>query len=475
MKTRFSNIFFRIIIILFLLNLTFSQIKRDPRMIGMGKAYSTVVTDYRCVGINPANLAFNQSLKLNIFGGNFHFSNNMFSIETYNKINGSSLYDVSAEKYFEKNDIFTLSKKQGFRINYNSHIPVPMMNISKGIFAFTSDFVFISDVGIPEAYLDLIFNGISASGENSDIGKKFNFDFKEDILAVNEFAFSMGIPYDNFGIGVSLKYLQGLFYIGIDQDSSYATLMVDSTEVVGEGRILLRQAIGGGGLGLDLGLATKRSDNGWKFGFSFINLFSKIQWNKPNITRNLFGEFIESYMPYRQNEYFLFEYIVEDVSASSFMGSDSDMDSLFRTWSYPVVEHPDSGLINSENKSDEYLKEINLTNFSTDYPSFFILGFSKEIPNQAIIAMDMKTGFSNSLASYNNWRFSFGTEITRFKRALLRLGYEFGSRYGSNFSYGLGYSIGPINADLGITFNRGLLVNTSKGIDLSFGLIWKGN
>ena len=35
----------------------------------------------------------------------------------------------------------------------------------------------------------------------------------------------------------------------------------------GNGRILVRQGIGGGGIGLDLGFVTKRNDLGWKFGF----------------------------------------------------------------------------------------------------------------------------------------------------------------------------------------------------------------
>ena len=105
-----------ICLIFLFVNLSNSQIKRDPRMIGLGKAYSTIVNDYRCVGINPANLAFNKSLKINLLGSNFHFLNNIFSIETYNGLNGASLYDVNAEKYFEKNDIFRLSKKKGLKL-----------------------------------------------------------------------------------------------------------------------------------------------------------------------------------------------------------------------------------------------------------------------------------------------------------------------------------------------------------------------
>ena len=441
-------------------------------MVGMGGAYSTISQDYRCVGINPANLAFNNSFSMNLISINTGFSNNMLSIETYNQLSGADLENITAEKYFEKSDIFSLTKKQGIRFNMDSHIPMPFMNVSKGIFAVTYDFVLISDIGIPEAYLDLLFNGISADPLDSDIGKDFVFDFEEDVLGVNELAFSFAIPYDDFGVGVSLKYLQGLFYIGIDDDSSYATLRVDTTQVVGDGRILVRQAIGGAGLGVDLGFVTKRSLDGWKFGFSLINLFSELNWNKPNFTRNLIGENIEQFLPYRQNEYFVFEYSVEGVSASSFTGENSNLDSLFISNSYTVVEDPEEGLIESELLSDENLEERELKDFSIDYPTYFRMGISKKFNDQIIAAMDISTGFTDNFTSYGNWKFSFGTEITRFKKTPFRFGYSFGGKDANDLSYGFGYHLGPLQIDFGMTFKSGIIIQTSKGIDFSLGLIW---
>ena len=119
-----------IIAVFLLLDAANSQIKRDPRMVGMGGAYSTISQDYRCVGINPANLAFNNSFSMNLISINTGFSNNMLSIETYNQLSGADLEDITAEKYFEKSDIFSLTKKQGMRFNMDSHIPMPFMNVS---------------------------------------------------------------------------------------------------------------------------------------------------------------------------------------------------------------------------------------------------------------------------------------------------------------------------------------------------------
>jgi len=469
------------IFVIFIMCFSFglTQTKTDARMLGMGGAYSTVANGYRTVGFNPANLAFNKSYEVNVIGINSSFLNNVFSIETFNKFNGANLEDINAEKYFNKNDLFKLTKKEGINIKMNGQFALPGLNISKGVFAFTSDFVLLTNFGIPEAMLDLFFNGISADIDPaiSDIGNDFVFDFRQDVLGVNEFAFSLGIPYDNFGLGLTFKYLQGLFYLGIDYDSSYATLRVDSNEVSGSGKILLRQAIGGGGVGLDLGFVTKRNDLGWKFGFSMINLFSAIEWNKPSITKNLLGEDIEGALPYRENEYFLFQYQIENVTAESFLGENGDLDSLFQTDSYTVVEDPDFGLVRSDTLATINLEERDIKDFTIKYPAFFTIGTSKLIDGQALVSMDMTTGFSNSFNGYTNWKFSLGTEIFRFKNVIYRLGYTFGGNNFSDLSYGMGYVIGPffgskIELDIAFSLKNSILINRAQGLDFAFGINW---
>jgi hypothetical protein len=261
---------------------------------------------------------------------------------------------------------------------------------------------------------------------------------------------------------------------------------------------------------------------------------SKIHWNKPNITRNLFGETIESYMPYRQNEYFLFQYNIEDVSAESFFGEGSDVDDLFQSSGYTVVDDPNFGLIrtsaeeftdengngiwdftdsNSNEICDEgecepfidcqfiicegdnnwednmgngqwddrlldvNLEERDLKNFTTQYPAFFRMGVSKLIKGQALFAIDVNTGFSNSYNSYSNWKFFLGTEIFKFKNVIYRLGYSFGGNNSSDLSYGMGYVIGPffgqkLNVDLAFAFKNSIFINKAQGLDFSIGLTW---
>ena len=79
---------------------------------------------------------------------------------------------------------------------------------------------------------------------------------------------------------------------------------------------------------------------------------------------------------------------------------------------------------------------------------------------------------SDNFTSYGSWKFSFGTEITRFKKIPFRFGYSFGGKDASDLSYGFGYHLGPLQIDFGMTFKSGVIIQTSKGIDFSFGLIW---
>ena len=46
-----------------------------------------------------------------------------------------------------------------------------------------------------------------------------NLEFNYEILGMNEYGFSFGIPFRSMSWGVTAKYIQGLFYLGVDEDS----------------------------------------------------------------------------------------------------------------------------------------------------------------------------------------------------------------------------------------------------------------
>ena len=72
--------------------------------------------------------------------------------------------------------------------------------------------------------------------------------------------------------------------------------------------------------------------------------------------------------------------------------------------------------------------------FTSRYPSMFRLGVTRRYSEDFIVAMDLNTGFSSELGSYNRWRINLGTEITRFNHFPLRFGIGFGGERGASLS-----------------------------------------
>ena len=101
------------------------------------------------------------------------------------------------------------------------------------------------------------------------------------------------------------------------------------------------------------------------------------------------------------------------------------------------------------------------------------IGLSRHWKNQAIVVADLVTGFSDRFGSSSSWRFSLGTEISRFSGQFLRVGYAFGGVAKKSMSFGYGRKLGPLRLDFGFAFNGGFKIETAKGFDLAVGLTWQ--
>ena len=159
-----------------------------------------------------------------------------------NKLSGDTLYND--EKTFILN---RLKNSGGLSFNINGQIDLPGINYASGNMAITSNIMYFSSYTIPAGIMKLMLEG---NASNPKIDMTFNYE----IMAVNETAFSFAVPFESFALGLSLKYLQGLLYLGVDPDSSSANFITTPKEVYGSGRYYLRSGVGGGGYGLDLSL-----------------------------------------------------------------------------------------------------------------------------------------------------------------------------------------------------------------------------
>jgi hypothetical protein len=111
--------------------------------------------------------------------------------------------------------------------------------------------------------------------------------------------------------------------------------------------------------------------------------------------------------------------------------------------------------------------------FKTRQPMYLRMGISRRWTDQAVVAADLVTGFSNNLGSSDSWRLSIGTEITRFKNKFIRLGYAFGGLTKKSIGIGYGRRLGPLQWDIGLSLNGGFKIDSTKGIDIAIGLTWQ--
>jgi len=175
-------------------------------------------------------------------------------------------------------------------------------------------------------------------------------------------------PYDQLAIGVTLKYLQGLFYMGIDPDSSHANLVTSNEALYGGGVYYLRQGIGGSGIGVDIGIAS-RNINGWRFGVSLINAIGSITWNKESMMKDILDGGDNKYG--NNDDLFHFTWAGQALS-----------DSVAIKYIYKI-DSVNAGTLSNENlftnnsPKDQIVpvaldKNGNLPEFKMDYPTIFV-------------------------------------------------------------------------------------------------------
>ena len=429
---------FNPIIILLLLMAVSNGQKRDPRAVAMAGAYTTIADGIYSVGYNPALIAFqiDRPFMLQVGGIDFDFGNNYFSMAAMRAISGDTLDQDDKSLIINR-----LDHRGGLNFDMNFQVATPGLNYSSGNMAITSNILYMSSYSLPAGMVRLMLEG---NAKNPVIDMTLGYE----MMAVHELGYSFAVPFESFALGFSLKYLQGLFYMGIDPDSSSANFITTPQAVYGSGNYYLRQGFGGAGYGLDIGVATKEF-NGMRFGVSVINALGTIGWNKPSFIKDIMkyplkwgGESLSDSVAV------LYTYTIDSLRADNLSSG-----SLF-TSSSTIVKNMD------ENGKP---KQFNLR-----YPAIFRIGGSYR-KKDLLISSDLTTGFENRLFAHSRWRWAIGAELYRFPTIPLRLGFAWEGLDRTELAMGAGFHGGPIMIDLGFSFKSGMWIHSMKGLNLSLG------
>ena len=485
------------ILILFLFSTLFTQTNQDARILGLNGSYTTLASGFRAVGINPANLVVYPNKSWNIIDFSFGLSNNYFSIENYNALSGSHLDDSTHENYYPKEKILDEFGGRGIRIWQSFNFPLPALNMSTDRMALTSRLTSNFDIGFSDGMIQFLFSG-------NPFGKDRYLDLEEVLLSNLEMGYSYGYTFHNYSAGFTVKYLLGLFYMDMKPLSS-PTLTTDAYGFYGHPQYIIRQAMGGNGLGLDVGITSNEFDEGYRFGISIINLFGTIKWTQNHFIRSMLEPSINQPDYYlRPNEFIYVNIKVDSLTFENLSDLDNLEDPLVYYETYKVISLDDtsnatySDLVVSLDdgtylypSGGDYKLNVLLgvgdttftvsdttdlggdNPFKTRQPMYLRIGISRRWTGQAVVAADLVTGFSNYLGSSASWRLSIGTEITRFKNKFIRLGYAFGGLTKKSISIGYGRKVGPLHWDIGLSLNGGFKIDSTKGIDIAMGLTWQ--
>ena len=413
----------------------FSQTKRDPRVVGLAGAYTTIADGIFSIGYNPGLIGLQQNRPFMMQIGQLDYGvlGNFFSIQNVAQYSGDTL-DTK-----EKDEIFRqLRDADGMSFFTDLHFPTPILNISKGNLAFTTNNIFLSNTRLPIGLLEFLFYG---NAEKTDLDMELN----RETLGLTEIGVTFGMPFEAFSLGFTFKYLQGLFYLGVDEKASVANLETTDIGIIGTGSYIIRQGLGGRGFALDMGIVS-RPKNGWSVGSSLINAFGSIAWNKSiSDPGSGFG-----FYPFQWGDEQLDpgESILVTYTIDTLRMDRLSQDSLFKN---DTQFFPDT------------------SEFTTPYPALFRFGVSKKLET-ILIASDLVAGFQNAYYARANWKWSIGVEWFKMANLPMRIGYSWAGGNLSELGMGFGYHKGPIIFDLGFAFRNGMWLHTMKGFNFSAGL-----
>lgn len=427
----------RIIYIYIILVLGLLGQKRDARSVAMAGATTTNADGLFAVGFNPGLIAFQKDkpFMLQLGGLDFGFGNNYLSMAAMNALSGDTLDSE------EKTTIINrLQSRGGLTFDIIGQLTTPGINYASGNMALTSNILYMSSYALPAGMARLMLEG---NANNPDIDMTLGLE----IMSVHELGFSFAVPFESYAVGFTLKYLQGLFYMGIDPDSSNANFITTPQAVYGSGSYFIRQGFGGAGYGLDIGIATKEF-NGFRFGASLINAVGSIGWNKPSFIKDIIdyplkwdGEQLSDSVAV------LYTYTIDSLRADNLSGK------IFNS-SSKVVKNLDE---------DGKVKQFNIR-----YPAILRFGFSYK-KDDLLVSSDLTTGFENRLYANSRWRWAVGAELYRFPTMPLRMGFAWEGMDRTELGLGAGFHGGPVMIDFGFSFRNGMWIHSMKGLNLSLG------
>jgi len=412
------------------------------------------------VGYNPANLGYTEDLTFSVNLLDFRMLgfNNFMSLALFNEYftgdaKGNPI-DLEANRpgttTTHKDYLLSLIPDDGFAVGLGVTVPIPGLNISIGNYAFTSSVEYFQRNRLPKGLFRLLFRG-------NPLGQELPLTLTQDILMVANMGFSVAIPFEDYNVGMTIRYLGGIGYAGVD--SSGGNFSTQASGLESDGFYRFTRAIGGNGMSLDLGFNTRKIGN-WQYGMAISNIIGFINWGRDDTYIAKGIKTIEAFVPIRDllqiptdgSQFTASTLNILDMQNVNVTEALSNGDSLFAMDTEEMVM-PDSIRLN--------------------YPAVIRAGLSYQYENDFILMADISAGLDDYYFANRNWRLAVAAEWIRFKMVPIRSGMAFGGPYGSEASIGTGVHLIWFDADVALKFLGGMSFASAEGLEFAINFQFK--
>ena len=388
----------------------FGQGTSSARAVALGSAYTSLAKGVDAARFNPANLGIESFRQTSIeFAGiGANINNNSFTLDDYNKYNGTFLSTS------DKADILEKIPNEGLKLSMEAEASAA--GFSFGSVAFTTSGVAIADINLNKDIMNLILNGntyadtINITGSYSE-----GYAYATAGISYGHSLYRSGSR--QLSIGATYKIVKGF---GIEKVIELEGLAATfATGLEGNGSAIIHKSEGGSGYAVDFGTALQISEN-YTVGATIKNFYSSLTWDKNN-----------------EEIGYIFNFDTMTVS---------NMDGDFVT-------------------SEDYT--IPISEFTTTLPSTLNVGFAKTT-GKTLWAFEWEQGFSSKTGVSTEPRLSGGIEFNQLGFIPLRFGYGTGGNKNTAISFGSGLYLSAFHLDFAVVTGNSFSGGSSKGANFAF-------
>jgi len=422
---------YRYLIVVLLLGLnvsSFAQLYMNPHSVAFSNAYSTQARGANVIGWNPANLGLSGNPKFSMNFGilpllpfpSMQISNNAISPFRLNEhfFTGGYLDDE------DKEELLSFFPDDGLSIN--PLIQMRLLEMSFGNWAFSIGSEVTGSVVLPKSLFHFVFFGNEF--EKPLALSNTNVEMQSVVTVALAHGREVKIPYisdnvEQLSAGASIKALFGLGYAGFDKMDASITTFEDRIKL--DGDLEAKYGTGGFGMAFDIGLAAiineKISAN-----LSLNNLLGSIRWGLLKAEKVKYSYFAE-------------------IASEDFEYADSLFEEGIQTDT-----------------------TFSIDNFSSNYPSYMLLGFQYEVLPNLSLYSNIRQYFSDDFASSYLPKVSFAAEYKSIPWLPLRAGISLGGLEKFQWGIGSGLKFKSYSFNWGFSQTGGMF-NHAKGFVFSLG------